>query len=384
MSAQPPAVVVDGVSKTFVLPHERVHTLKERALHPFRSTGSETLHALRDVSFEVRARRVLRDRRAQRLRQVDAAEVPGRDLRHRQRRDVRRRAHVGVHRARRRVQHGSAGARQRADQRDDARPDAAGGRRRFDHIVDFAELRPFVDLKLKNYSSGMLVRLAFAVMIQVDADILLIDEVLAVGDAAFQQKCFDEFGRIRAAGTTVLLVTHDMGAVQRFCRAGDAARGGARRRDRRPAAGRQPLSRGQLREGGRATSPGGRGGARPGPLRRRPRGDPRRPLRGRARRAGRRPEGRTAVRLRLPGALHRGGGGPDLRLRAAELAPRHRLHHQHARRPRRPGASRPARRSRSASSSTAIWRPTATAPRRRWRGRAPASPGSTGASASAP
>ena len=77
--------------------------------------------------------------------------------------------------------------------------------------------REFIDLKLKNYSSGMLVRLAFAVMIQVDADILLIDEVLAVGDAAFQQKCFDEFVRIREAGKTILLVTHDMGAVHRFC-----------------------------------------------------------------------------------------------------------------------------------------------------------------------
>ena len=75
----------------------------------------------------------------------------------------------------------------------------------------------FVDLKLKNYSSGMLVRLAFAVMIQVDADILLIDEVLAVGDAAFQQKCFDEFDAMRDEGKTILLVTHDMGAVQRFC-----------------------------------------------------------------------------------------------------------------------------------------------------------------------
>ena len=78
-------------------------------------------------------------------------------------------------------------------------------RARFDRIIDFAELREFADLKLKNYSSGMLVRLAFAVMIQVDADILLIDEVLAVGDAAFQQKCFDEFARIRRSGTTVLL-----------------------------------------------------------------------------------------------------------------------------------------------------------------------------------
>jgi hypothetical protein len=83
--------------------------------------------------------------------------------------------------------------------------------------MDFAELWPFVDLKLKNYSSGMLVRLAFAVMIQVDADILLIDEVLAVGDAAFQQKCYEEFARIRESGATVLLVTHDMAAVQRFC-----------------------------------------------------------------------------------------------------------------------------------------------------------------------
>ena len=90
-------------------------------------------------------------------------------------------------------------------------------RRRVDTVVDFAELGQFVDLKLKNYSSGMLVRLAFAVMIQVDADILLIDEVLAVGDAAFQQKCFDEFVRIREAGKTILLVTHDMGAVHRFC-----------------------------------------------------------------------------------------------------------------------------------------------------------------------
>ncbi|HEY4609395.1 MAG TPA: ATP-binding cassette domain-containing protein, partial [Ilumatobacteraceae bacterium] len=83
-------------------------------------------------------------------------------------------------------------------------------RRRFDTVIDFAELHDFVDLKLKNYSSGMLVRLAFALMIQVDASILLIDEVLAVGDASFQQKCFDEFARIRRDGRTVLLVTHDM------------------------------------------------------------------------------------------------------------------------------------------------------------------------------
>jgi ABC-type multidrug transport system ATPase subunit len=90
-------------------------------------------------------------------------------------------------------------------------------RERFDHILAFAELEEFVDLKLKNYSSGMYVRLAFATAVQVDADILLIDEVLAVGDAAFQQKCFDEFTRLREAGRTILFVTHDMGAVERYC-----------------------------------------------------------------------------------------------------------------------------------------------------------------------
>ena len=66
-------------------------------------------------------------------------------------------------------------------------------RRRLDAVLDFAELREFADLKLKNYSSGMMVRLAFAVMVQADADIMLVDEVLAVGDAAFAQKCMDVF-----------------------------------------------------------------------------------------------------------------------------------------------------------------------------------------------
>ena len=90
-------------------------------------------------------------------------------------------------------------------------------RARYDHIIDFAELREFEELKLKNYSSGMQVRLAFSVMVQVDADILLIDEVLAVGDVSFQQKCFDVFNRLRDEGKTILFVTHDMSAVRRFC-----------------------------------------------------------------------------------------------------------------------------------------------------------------------
>jgi ABC-type polysaccharide/polyol phosphate transport system ATPase subunit len=90
-------------------------------------------------------------------------------------------------------------------------------RSRLGAVIEFAELEEFVDLKLKNYSSGMLVRLAFSVMIQSDAEILLIDEVLAVGDASFQQKCADVFYEIRGSDRTVVFVTHDMGAVEQYC-----------------------------------------------------------------------------------------------------------------------------------------------------------------------
>jgi ABC-2 type transport system ATP-binding protein len=90
-------------------------------------------------------------------------------------------------------------------------------RARIDAVMDFAELDEFVDLKLKNYSSGMLVRLAFSLMMEVDADIMLIDEVLAVGDAAFQQKCADAFREMKAAGKTIVLVTHDMESVEDYC-----------------------------------------------------------------------------------------------------------------------------------------------------------------------
>ena len=87
----------------------------------------------------------------------------------------------------------------------------------YDDIVDFAELHNFMDERLKNYSSGMQVRLAFSIAIRAQGDILLLDEVLAVGDEAFQQKCFTYFAELRKRKCTVILVTHDMGAVQRFC-----------------------------------------------------------------------------------------------------------------------------------------------------------------------
>ena len=87
----------------------------------------------------------------------------------------------------------------------------------YDDIVAFAELEESMDQKLKNYSSGMQVRIAFSVATRAQADVLLIDEVLAVGDAAFQRKCFEHFRTLKKSGTTIVFVTHDMGAVRQFC-----------------------------------------------------------------------------------------------------------------------------------------------------------------------
>ena len=210
-------MLVDSVSKTFQIPREQVHTLKERALHPFRRMGHDDLRALRDVSFA-----------------VEPGEFFGIVGRNGSGKSTLLKCLAGIYRTDRGRIYVSGRMSTFIELGVGFNMDLAAydnvllnatmlglsqreTRARYDRIVDFAELREFADLKLKNYSSGMLVRLAFSVMIQVDADILLIDEVLAVGDAAFQQKCYDEFARIRRSGTTVLFVTHDMGAVQRFC-----------------------------------------------------------------------------------------------------------------------------------------------------------------------
>jgi ABC-type polysaccharide/polyol phosphate transport system ATPase subunit len=211
------AVVVEGVSKKFEIPHEVSHTLKERALHPFRRARKDTLQALRDVSFS-----------------VERGEFFGVVGRNGSGKSTLLKLMAGIYR----TDAGQIGIAGRLSTFIELgvgfNPDLAAednvvlngvmlglspreARRRADAVIDFAGLQEFTDLKLKNYSSGMLVRLAFSVMVQVDADVLLIDEVLAVGDAAFQQKCYDEFNRIREEGRTVLLVTHAMSAVERFC-----------------------------------------------------------------------------------------------------------------------------------------------------------------------
>ena len=89
--------------------------------------------------------------------------------------------------------------------------------RRFDDIVSFAELQEFIDAPVKTYSSGMYVRLGFAVAINVDPDVLLVDEVLAVGDEAFTHKCLDKFADFKRRGRTILIVTHQLDLVERFC-----------------------------------------------------------------------------------------------------------------------------------------------------------------------
>src|SRR5207244_7224555 len=89
--------------------------------------------------------------------------------------------------------------------------------RKFDDIVDFAEVNRFLDTPVKRYSSGMYTRLAFAVAAHLDPEILLIDEVLAVGDAAFQKKCMKKMGDVAGEGRTLVFVSHNMAAVQAVC-----------------------------------------------------------------------------------------------------------------------------------------------------------------------
>jgi ABC-type polysaccharide/polyol phosphate transport system ATPase subunit len=212
-----PAVSVEHVSKSFRLPHQQYHTLKERVLHPFRSSTFDLFQAVQDVTLDVAPGEFLGivgrngSGKSTLLKCLAGIyEIDG--------------GHLSVNGRLSPFIELGVGFNPDLPARDNVIINAImlglsrkQARERFDDIIAFAELEQFIDLKLKNYSSGMYIRLAFATAVQVDADILLIDEVLAVGDAAFQQKCFDEFKRLHDAGRTILFVTHDMGAVERFC-----------------------------------------------------------------------------------------------------------------------------------------------------------------------
>ncbi len=222
-----PALAARGVSKAFKVPEERMHTLKERALHPLRRSRNEALDVLKDISFT-----------------VEPGEFFGIVGRNGSGKSTLLKCLAGIYR----IDSGRIWCNGRVSTFIELgvgfNPDLAAydnvtlngimlglspreARARYKRVIEFAELEDYQELKLKNYSSGMHVRLAFSVAIQVDADILIIDEVLAVGDASFQQKCFDVFHRMRDEGRTIVFVTHDMGAVTRFCHRAMLLEGGA-------------------------------------------------------------------------------------------------------------------------------------------------------------
>jgi ABC-type polysaccharide/polyol phosphate transport system ATPase subunit len=205
------------VTKTFLPKQERHSTVKECVLQPFRPTARGRVEALRDVSLEIAAGEFFGvvgrngSGKSTLLRclagiyPIDSGEleVNGR---------VAPFIDLGL------------GFNTELPARDNVMINAVilgmtprEARRRFDQVIDFAGLEEFQELKLKDYSTGMNVRLAFSVTVHVGAEVLLFDEVLAVGDAAFREKCFDRFEQMRGEGKTIVLVTHDMSLIERFC-----------------------------------------------------------------------------------------------------------------------------------------------------------------------
>jgi ABC-type polysaccharide/polyol phosphate transport system ATPase subunit len=215
----PIAIEARDVRKSFTIPHERQTTLKERALRPGTWLRGEArrLDTLRGVSFDVArgeffgvigrngcGKSTLLKLLAS-IYRLDGGTVrvagrlaPFIELGVGFNNELQARDNVVLNAVMMGLSPGEA-------------------RARYDRIIDYAELRDFTDLKLKNYSLGMQVRLAFATMLEVDADVLLVDEVLAVGDLAFQEKCIDSLEERKRRGTAVVLVTHDMDSVIEHC-----------------------------------------------------------------------------------------------------------------------------------------------------------------------
>ena len=211
------AIEVTGVSKSFRIPHEQRTYFKEYFLHPFRGTTYERNEALQDVTFSVEAGEFFGifgpngSGKSTLLRILAGIYVPDAGL-------VRVNGLLSPF-----IELG-IGFNLELNARDNIRINStlAGLTERqldarFDEILEFSELERFVDQKLKNYSSGMLVRLAYSIAIQIPFEVLLLDEVLAVGDESFQEKCFTTFDRFKDEGKTVVLVTHDLNLLSRFC-----------------------------------------------------------------------------------------------------------------------------------------------------------------------
>jgi ABC-type polysaccharide/polyol phosphate transport system ATPase subunit len=209
-------ISVTQLSKTFLLPHELRSTVKEHFLHPFRRTEFERNEVLRDISFSIEkgeffsvigangsGKSTLLKILAS-IYRADTGELQVNGL-------LSPFIELGV------------GFNPELTARDNIRINATllglskrELESRFDDIIAFSELERFIDQKLKNFSSGMQVRLAYAIAIQVPFDILLLDEVLAVGDQAFQEKCMATFERMREEEKTIVFVSHDLSAVRQF------------------------------------------------------------------------------------------------------------------------------------------------------------------------
>lgn len=210
-------VEVEKLWKTFQIPHERRTTLFENLMGLMKPNQYEKFTVLKDVNFQVEKGEcigIIGDngsgkstllkiianilRPSQGTVRVTGKMTPFLELGVGFQPDLTVRENIGVY--------GTVMGLSRKDIKD-----------RIDEIIDFAGLGNFEDTKLKNLSSGMQVRLAFSTAIQTDPDVLLVDEVLAVGDMEFQQKCFDVFNMYRKEGVTILLVSHDLGSIRRFC-----------------------------------------------------------------------------------------------------------------------------------------------------------------------
>jgi len=214
------AIRVSDVSKDFVLPHERVGSVKQlfvSALRRRKQSAAETQHALHGINFTVNEGEFFG---------IVGRNGSGKSTMLKILAGIYQPTTGGVHTQGKLVPFIELGV--------GFNPELTGRENvylngallgfskqevvaMYDKIVAFAELERFMDQKLKNYSSGMQVRLAFSVAINAQADILLIDEVLAVGDADFQRKCFDYFKSLKKHKKTVIFVTHDMGAVREYC-----------------------------------------------------------------------------------------------------------------------------------------------------------------------
>jgi lipopolysaccharide transport system ATP-binding protein len=213
-----PAVQFERVSKRFTIHHERARSFQDLLVRRFRgSASSEEFWALRDVSFEIEPGSALGivgangSGKSTLLKLVTRILTPTSG-------SVRVQGRVSA------LLELGAGFHPELTGRDNVFLNASilGLRRRdvaarFDGIVQFAGLERFIDIPVKHYSSGMAARLGFAVAINVDPDVLLIDEVLSVGDEAFQERCLEEVRRFRRAGKTLLLVSHDLESIRELC-----------------------------------------------------------------------------------------------------------------------------------------------------------------------